>query len=189
MHAITGTKIRELNGFKAVLASLIGAAFTALCAQIVFHIPGNPVPVTMQVFAVICCGMMLGSRYGLLSQIEYVAAGIMGAPVFAGFKAGPVIFADPTFGYLIGFIAAAYIVGRLFETLSIGTFPSACLAGLVGVAIIHIFGACWLSVWLRMTPCEFPGWGAWVLGVAPFLGIDAIKAILAARLTMRKNRD
>ena len=170
------TRIRhdKLTGHKAFLASLVGAAATAVCAQISFHLPDNPVPITMQTFAVLSCGLLLGSRYGALSQLEYLAAGFFGAPVFADFKPASVAFAGPTAGYLVGFVAAAYVVGLFMEMVSQRTFSTACAAGLLGVAVTYIFGAGWLAVQA--------GWGSWVMGIAPFVGVDLVKAVFAATL-------
>jgi len=180
MQVLARVKTRQMSGTQAVMASLIGAAFTAICAQITFNLPGNPVPVTMQVFAVICCGLVLGSRYGALAQIEYLTAGLLGAPVFAGFRGGPASIALPTWGYIVGFIAAAYIVGRIIELFENPSMRSACIAGIAGVGIIHSFGAAWLSIWLQVFSGHFAGWGAWVLGSAPFIGVDTLKVFLAA---------
>ncbi|MCE5197889.1 MAG: biotin transporter BioY [Armatimonadota bacterium] len=179
MHILTQVKTRTLSGRRAVVASLIGAAFTAVCAQVAFYLPGNPVPVTAQVFAVICCGMVLGSKYGALSQIEYLVAGLMGAPIFTGFKAGPIVLAGPTAGYLIGFICAAYVVGRLLESSPRRSFAPAVIGGLMGVGVIYAFGAGWLAVW---GGSAFPGFAAWIFGAAPFIGVDAVKVVLAAML-------
>ncbi len=135
MKALSNVSAIDLTGHKAILTSIIGAVFTAVCAQIAFYLPGNPVPVTLQVFAVICCGLFLSPRIALLSQLEYVAAGSLGAPVFAGFKGGFVSLTGPTGGYLIGFIFAAWIVSQLSRR-SDKTFNACLIAGLIGVATI-----------------------------------------------------
>jgi biotin transport system substrate-specific component len=183
MHVLTRVRSRKLTGYQALIASLIGAALTAVCAKIVFYLPGNPVPVTGQVFAVIFCGMMLGSRVGALSQIEYIAIGLMGAPVFCGTASGPLILAGPTVGYLAGFVAAAYMVGRLMETRERASFRFACAAGIIGVGVIHTLGVGWLAIWPGH---QFAGLAAWVIGAAPFVGVDVVKVVIAARLCAGK---
>ena len=155
---------------------------TAACAQIGFHLPGNPIPVTLQVFAVILCGMMLGGRLGAISQVEYLVAGAAGAPVFAGFKGGLWALAGPTGGYLVGFVAAAFVTGMLAERLTRRSFAGLCVAGLAGVAVIYVFGRAWLAVWLR----DASGLQSWALGVAPFVGIDAVKVAAAAAISKRR---
>ena len=144
---LAGNRARALTGRKAIAASLMGAALTAACSPLAVHLPGNPVPITLQVFAVACCGLMLGSRLAALAQIEYLAAGLLGAPVFAGFKGGPVWLAGPTGGYLVGFVAMAFVVGLISER-SAGTFYARFIAGLVGVSVLYTFGTAWLAVWL-----------------------------------------
>lgn len=182
IRVLEQVRSQELNGRKALIASLAGAAFTAVCAQIAFHLPGNPVPYTMQVFAVLVCGMLLGPRVAALSQIQYVTVGFLGAPVFAGFTGGPAALLGPRGGYLIGFIVAAYLVG-LFLDRSDRSFRTACMAGMLGVGAIYICGASWLAVWLRLFQQNGVAWQSWLLGVAPFVGVDVVKVVLAAQLT------
>lgn len=186
MQTIARIRPRELTGYRAFLASLIGAALTAACAQVAFHLPGNPVPITMQVFAVLCCGLMLGSRLGALAQLQYVVAGCLGAPVFAGFHAGPAAILGPTGGYVIGFIAAAFVVGLVADMATERTRATSCIAGLAGVLVVYVFGAGWLSVWLRVFDSSSVIWSSWVLGVAPFVGIDLVKVVLAAGLCTKR---
>ncbi len=63
--------------------------FTALCAQVSFHLPITPVPVTLQTLAVLLTGAALGSRRGGLAMLVYLAEGAAGLPVFAGGSFGP----------------------------------------------------------------------------------------------------
>jgi biotin transport system substrate-specific component len=175
---------QELRGYKALVASLVGASLTAVSAQIAFYLPGNPVPVTMQVFAVACCGLLLGGRLGAISQLEYLAAGAVGAPVFAGFKGGWAALAGPTGGYLVGFVAGAFVIGLLTEKAHRRTFPTAFAAGMIGSLVILLCGRTWLSVWLG----DFSGWRSWALAVAPFIGIDAVKIAAAAVLLTRQGK-
>ncbi len=170
---------RKFVGWRAFAASLTGAALTAACAQLAFHLPGNPVPLTMQVFAVVLCGMVLGSRLALLAQIEYLTAGALGLPVFAGFKAGWPMLLGPTGGYLIGFAAAAFLIGWVVERSPRANLAIRTMAGLSGVAVIYILGRCWFAFWL-MDPT---GTRSWILGVAPFVGADCVKVLAAAAIT------
>ena len=181
MHVIGRTRLRSLTGWRAAAASLTGAGLTAVCAQIGFHLPGNPIPVTLQVFAVICCGMALGGRLGAISQIEYLLAGAAGAPVFAGFKGG---IGGPTAGYLVGFVVAAYVTGALAERLRVRSFSGLCVAGLAGAAVIYVFGRAWFALWLG----DLSGLRSWAFGVAPFVGVDALKVVAAAAICGRRAR-
>lgn len=148
-----------------------GATLTAICSQIA--IPWIPVPFTLQTFAVLLCGLVLGSRRGMLSQLAYVFCGAAGLPVFQGFAGGFVRLAGPTGGYLIGFVLAAGIVGALAERGWDRRVLSTAAAMAVGTAVILGLGCAWLSFYV--------GWpkSLW-LGVIPFLAGDAIKAAAAA---------
>ena len=163
------------------------AALTACLSQATIRLPFSPVPITLQVLGVILSGMLLGSRLGALAQIQYIAAGLMGAPIFAGAVAGPVVLAGPTAGYLPGFILGAFITGLLAERMHNRQITSLFAVGLAGVAAIYICGAAWLSVWLRVSGLEQLG-AAWLLGILPFIGVDAVKVTLAAMITTSIDR-
>lgn len=179
MYMFAGSKALPLSGQRALVGSLLGAAATAVCTQVTIPLPGHLVPITLQVFAVICCGLLLGSRYGALAQLEYLAAGILGAPVFAFHKAGPAVLVGPTGGYLVGFVGAAFVVGLFIERAGGRTFRTAAMAGLLGVGVIHTFGAAWLAVWSGWV---FHGAMVWAWGSAPFVGVDVVKVLVAARI-------
>lgn len=178
MHVILPDRVAPIGGRRAIAASIAAAAFTALCAQIAVPLPGHPVPITLQVFAVVLCGLVLGSRWGAVAQFQYLAAGLLGAPVFAMGKAGPAALIGPTGGYLIGFVAAAFAVGVVFETLSTRSFSSALAAGAAGVVVVYCCGAAWLAVWLGQSTLS--AWAAWFWGTVPYLGADALKIAAAA---------
>lgn len=181
IDSTAGTCVAGLAGKRALALSLIGAGLTAACAQISFYLPGNPVPVTLQVFAVVLCGMALGSRYGLLSQLTYLAAGAAGLPIFAGFKGGVLTLAGPTGGYLVGFCAAAFLVGWVTEHIR-PSYVTRVLAGLSGVVVVYLFGRLWLDLWMASAdPLT-----SWALGVAPFAAIDVIKVTAAAAVCPRR---
>ena len=161
------------------LLSALGAALTAVGSRIA--IPFWPVPVTLQVFFVLLCGVALGRKWGALAQAEYVAAGLMGLPVFAGGRAGPAALLGPTGGYLVGFIAAAYATGWLAEVL--GNRRGGLLAAtLAGAAMIWCFGWAWLAVWAAAGGEAEPLRAAFGWGVIPFLAVDIAKAMVAAAL-------
>ena len=109
------------NGFAARAAvvswgmALALTASTALCAQVSAPLPFTPVPITMQVFAVLLSGLLLGGRLGFLAQAQYLAAGAVGLPVFALGHAGTGVLFGPTGGYLWSYPLAAFAVGWLAE--------------------------------------------------------------------------
>jgi len=158
-----------------ILLVLSFSAVTALCAQIAFWI--GPVPITGQTFAVLLAGALLGSKRGALSQLTYLAIGAMGAPVFAGWTGGLAHILGPTGGYLIGFVAAAFVVGFLAERGWDRRFWTTALAMLMGSIVLYAFGLSWLAFWLARFA---PGSSVLAVGLYPFIPGDVLKLLLAA---------
>jgi biotin transport system substrate-specific component len=160
-------------GRQAVLV-VGGAAFVGLAAQIAVPLPFTPVPLTLQTFAVLLAGAALGSLRGIMAMSLYAVAGMVGVPWFAEGSSG---FALASFGYILGFIVAAGIVGRIAEHGA--TLSAWRTAGLmiIGNLAIYSIGVTWLKYAIDST---------WVtalqLGVVPFLIGDALKIALAAGL-------
>ena len=114
---------RSLTIAKKIAFALTLACATGLSAQVRIPLPFTPVPITMQTFLVLISGVILGRRWGGLSQIMYVGVGVLGIPWFAGSS----IF-GPTGGYLIGFILAAFFLGHVIDTyLHLRNFTSLLL--------------------------------------------------------------
>ncbi len=136
---------RRRRGWNAMDLSLI-AVFAALMAASV-AIPGINVgalgvPITLQTMVVSLCGLVLGFSRGTAAVSLYVLLGLIGLPIFSGFRAGPAVLASPSAGYIIGFIFGAAVVGAL-ATLAVrsrwrvvGLFGAA----LAGGVVIHAFG-------------------------------------------------
>lgn len=158
------------------IALVIGAAaFVGISAQIIIPLPFTPVPLTMQTFAVLLSAAALGSLRGMAAMAVYAIAGIAGVPWFAEGTSG---FAMPSFGYILGFIVAAFVVGRLAERGNYTRTPLR-MAGLmvIGNVVIYAFGVTWLAAALSVSFGQ-----AMMLGAYPFLIGDAIKIALAAGL-------
>lgn len=151
------------------------SAVTALCAQIAFWI--GPVPITGQTFAVLLAGALLGSKRGALSQLTYLGMGALGAPVFAGWTGGIAQFIGPTGGYLIGFVAAAFVVGFLAERGWDRRIWTTALAMLIGSIVLYAFGLSWLAVWLARFAPES---SVLAVGLYPFIPGDVLKLLLAS---------
>ncbi len=113
------------------------AALTAVGAFI--RIPMPFVPVTMQTMFVSFAGIFLGPVYGALSQLVYVTVGLSGIPVFAQ-GGGPSYVFQPSFGFLIGFVFAAYAMGKIIEVLKEATFKNIFIASAAGQVVIYAFG-------------------------------------------------
>lgn len=153
-----------------------GAVLTAIAAQIA--IPMWPVPITGQTFAVLLVGAVLGASRGALSMIAYFSLGAAGLPVFTGAVSG--ITFGTTFGYLVGFIAAAAVVGWLSQ-LNWHKKVSGVLASFViGNAVIYMFGLPWLAFALSNLGIASDAGAVIAAGLFPFLVGDAIKMALAA---------
>lgn len=151
-----------------------GAAFVGIAAQIAIPLPFTPVPLTLQTFAVLLTGAALGSLRGVLAMTIYAVAGVAGVPWFSEGSSG---FGGASFGYILGFIAAAFIVGRLAERGGSSTVLRTTGLMIVGNVVIYAAGVTWLKFSLDAT------WGtALALGLTPFLVGDAIKIALAAGL-------
>ena len=124
----------------------------------------------------ILIGALLGKKRGLAAVGLYLVEGAVGCPGFAGGKAGIGVFLGPTGGYLLGFAAAAYLVGALIERGWDRTLPSSGLALALGHAVIYAFGLLWLGALVGYQQ-------ALPLGLTPFLIGDTLK-ILAASLLL-----
>jgi biotin transport system substrate-specific component len=153
-----------------VYASLF-AALTAVGAFLA--IPIGPVPVVLQNFFIFLTGLLLGPRWALASVGVYLTAGGLGLPVFAGGTGGIGRFVGPTGGYLIGYLPAVWVIGRIAETGRYHPFWN--LIGLIcGALIVYISGVPWLKVLTGMS---------WVktlsVGMLPFLIGDALKIAAA----------
>lgn len=163
-----------------------GAAFIGLSAQIAFYLPWNPaVPVTLQTFAVILAAGALGSVRGVASTALYLALAFVGVPWLTadaegGHATGSAVLSLASFGYLVGFIVAAFVVGRIAEHGATRTFWRSVGLMLLGSVIIYGIGATWLKFKLGIP--WFGADSAWAYGVKDFIVGDAIKLLAAAGL-------
>lgn len=165
----------------AVLVTL-GVLLTAVSAQVEIPLGFTPVPLTLQTFSVLLVGAVLGANRGALSMGAYWLCGIVGLPFYSGGGSGWETATGATMGYLLGFIVAAWAVGRLAERKQDRNFATSLPAMLLGSAIIFTFGASWLSIHLGI-PVATGDKNAVSLGVAPFLVGDALKTVVAAACT------
>ena len=155
-----------------VYASLF-AALISVGAYL--SIPIGPVPIVLQNMFVYLAGLLLGSRWGLASVGVYLLAGACGLPVFAGGLGGIGRIVGPTGGYLIGFVAMAFIVGWLTERGWDRKVWTSILAMLTGSIAMYIFGLLWLMQYV-------PEGTALQIGLYPFIVGDIVKIVVAALL-------
>ena len=151
---------------------ICGSLILGLSAQVKVYLPISPVPITGQTFAVLMLAALLGSRRGVLAMIAYLAEGAMGLPVFAN-GVGLATLIGPTGGYLVGFIPAAYIVGRLAEMGWDRRVITTIAAMLAGQIVLYTFGVCWLAIMTNIRT-------ALTVGLYPFIVGDILKVVLAA---------
>jgi len=156
---------------KRMVYAALMAALTAAGAYIA--IPLGPVPIVLQNLFIMLAGLLLGGRWGLISVAVYLLAGAVGLPVFAGGTGGVGKFVGPTGGYLLGFGAAAYLIGIISES-GRGRVTIDVLAMVAGTLIIYAFGVSWLKV---VTGISFSK--ALTVGMLPFLIGDALKIAAA----------
>ncbi|HKB06748.1 MAG TPA: biotin transporter BioY [Candidatus Polarisedimenticolia bacterium] len=149
------------------------AVLTWIGARISVPLPGTPVPATVQTLAVLLAGAFLGRRAGFASQALYILIGAAGLPVFALPGAGPTYLLGPTGGYLLGFVAAAWVVGSLLERGGRRGVPRVAAAFFLGAATIHLCGLGWLSVVLGDPAAALRA------GVFPFVLFDLAKVVIA----------
>ena len=160
-----------------------GALFIALTANFAVPVPGSPVPLTGQTFSVLLVGGALGMRRGILATLLYLVIGFF-LPVYAEQASGVshiasvdggTVVLGPTGGYLLGFVVAAAVVGRLAELGWDRNLLGAVGAMAIGNVIIYVFGLPWLMAATGMNVAD-----AVKAGLTPFLITDLIKLALAA---------
>jgi biotin transport system substrate-specific component len=146
-----------------------GAALTGVLAQIAIPLPFTPVPLTMQTFGVLLVCASLGSVRGLVSMGLYAVMGVVGVPWFAEGGSG---FGGASFGYVLGFLLAAVVVGRLAERGSTQSPVHTAGVMVLGNLAIYAVGVPWL-----MATAHLGLTTALALGVVPFLVGDVIKIV------------
>jgi biotin transport system substrate-specific component len=154
-----------------------GALFIYLTARIAIPVPGSPVPITGQTFGVLVVGGALGFRRGLIGVSLYVLLGVVGLPFFAEGSGGTSVILGARGGYLIGFILAGALVGRLAELGWDRRLGGALAMMLMGSVVIYAIGLPWLMVVTGYSLNE-----TIAKGLTPFLIGDALKLVLAAVL-------
>jgi biotin transport system substrate-specific component len=164
-----GTRLRH------VALIVLGALLIYLCARVSIPVPGSPVPITGQTFGVLLVGGALGFRRGVASIALYVLIGLVGLPFFAEGKGGIAVIIGASGGYLVGFIVAGAVVGRLAELGWDRRIVGALGAMVIGNIVIYLVGVPWLMAVLHLDVAD-----GIRQGLTPFLVGDALKLVLAA---------
>jgi len=153
---------------------ILGSLFVAALAQVEIPLPFTPVPITGQTFGVLLVGAALGSKRGAASLTLYLAEGALGLPFFAGGAHGLSVLTGATAGYLLGFVGAAYVIGRLAEIGYERSVRTSFIPFLIGTVIIYVCGVTWLAVVMGSFS------KAVTFGLIPFLIGDIIKLFAAS---------
>ena len=167
--------LKEISLLKNLMLAFFATILLAVSAKI--KIPFYPVPMTMQTFVVLLLGISLGPKVGTMSVILYLAEGILGIPVFSNSPekgSGIIYFTGPTMGYLIGFIFASFLAGKInYKSNILIIFLKLILV----VSVIYILGMAWLGFLL--------GWDKPIfdIGAKPFLLAEVTKILLLAVIT------
>lgn len=164
------------NIFTDVLMIGLSILFMGVMANI--RIPLWPVPITMQTFGIFLLAFFFGAQKGVISILAYLLAGLAGFGVFAGYSSGYAPFIGPTGGYLIGFIAMIFVVGKLVEKGYGRTKKSVLVCMLLGEAILYVFGLTGLYFALG----NISLWQTLKYGLFPFIIGDSLKIALAIPL-------
>lgn len=181
-----GESIMKLNTKEIILVGLF-AALTAAGAFI--QVPLGTVPITLQFLFTGLSGVILGGKLGALSQLVYVAIGLFGIPVFAGGAGGIGSIVKPSFGYLIGFIIGAYVIGKLAEGKGRVGFVRLFMASMAGIIVIYAVGVPYLYLIIKnVIGKDISITTALKTGFLVFLPGDLLKCGIVAWLGVRCQR-
>lgn len=156
------------------------AALTAVLSQ--FAVPVGPVPINLATLSVFLAGGILGAAGGLVSQTVYILLGAAGLPVFAEFSGGIGVIAGPTGGYIIGYAAAAWVIGMMVGRFGRGPV-SLAVSMAAGSAVCYFLGTAWFMIVTKRAL-----WESLTLCVFPFLIGDALKIAVAAAASAQLGR-
>lgn len=166
---------KQKNYIKRMVFAALFAALTAAVSPVKIPLGFTPVPITLQTLMVLLAGALLGANLGALSQFLYVLVGALGLPIFAGGGSGFGALFGPSGGYLFGFIAAAYIVGKIVERTKRPSYLQLIIAMLIGSLVTYVFGVVGGLIVTNLPLAQILiGW------VLPFIIGDIIKLLVAS---------
>ena len=173
----------ELATLHKIALAVGFACLTGLAAQLRVYLPWTPVPISGQTFAVLLGAVLLGRGWGGISQVFYVGMGAAGVPWFAGWAGGVAVLAGPTGGYLIGFVAAAFLVGHVVDRHARARRLPGMLSLMLFAIIVVIYGLGLLHLYIWVSLVQNGPVGLWPLlqmGALPFAIGDLAKVLVAA---------
>ena len=176
LNGVIKIKTKEKEFLKSIFLVLSGVIFLSIMSQLIIPLYFTPVPISLGSFGVMLIALLYGRKLGTATVLSYVAAGSLGAPIFAGFKAGSLF--SPTGGYILGYIAAALILGFLFDKGIAKSYVKTFFSLLLVSVIIFILGALVLMLFVPIK-------NVFMAGVLPFIPGDMLKAVAATLLFPR----
>ena len=172
-------KLKENNKVLDMVLISMFAVLISICSWITIPMA---VPFTMQTFAIFCALGVLGGKRGTLSLVIYLLLGMVGLPVFSGFKSGVAVLFGPTGGYLIGFLFTALSFWIITKVFGSKKFVLA-VAMAIGALLYYVFGTAWFVVVYSNTNGAVGILQALSMCVFPFIIPDAVKIALAITVT------
>lgn len=169
----------QKNGILDLVFISVFAAI--ICVSSFVTIPST-VPFTMQLFGVYCALACLGGRRGTLSIVVYILLGLIGLPVFSGFKGGAAVLFGTTGGYIIGFIAAGLIYWLITHFFG-EKLPVQVIAMLISLAVCYAFGTIWFVLLYSKNIEKIGIMSALSMCVFPFIVPDVLKIALAVAVS------
>ncbi len=184
----TFVSINTNSLIKKMLGAILFAGITALSAQARIYLPFTPVPITLQTFAVLLSGLMLGSLWGMGAQILYLFAGTFIFSLFSVNNPGIMAIFGPTGGYLFGFVMAAFLAGKL-KNMRLSYVRTIVLLALINFSCIYIPGVIQLGIFTNMLNSIPKLFTLLQMAFFPFIAGDIIKIIIASSViwTIKKS--
>jgi len=189
IHAVKNQKKKTYN----LVLEAICAALITICSWISLQV--MDIPFTLQTFGVLLVLLSVGGRRGTISVLVYLLLGLVGVPVFSGFKSGPAALSGPTGGFIAGFLMEAliyWLIDSLFlkklKTTKVRHLVICAIEGVICELVLYIFGVAWFII--MYTQSTGPITVSVVLAkcVIPFLIPDAVKLIAACVASLRTSR-
>ncbi len=150
-------------------------------------LPIGPVDISLQTFFLLLATYFIKEKASL-SALTYILIGLMGLPVFAGFKSGFGIVLSPSFGFLIGMVLVPLFAGPRIRSLKNKTFKNILLIFIISSLLLYLVGLPYMTIILRIyMGLDISAYDLLLKGMIVFLPGDLLKAISAAWIVSRKN--
>jgi len=163
----------------------LAALFTALMiAGAYISLPTPVVPITFQPFFSVLAGAVLGPKLASMAMGAYIAIGLAGVPVFAGFTGGIGKVLTPTFGFILGFMAAAALSGAIAAKPDAG-YARVASASAAGMAAIYAVGVPYMYIALTLVSGKDVTLAATAAAMLPFFAKDLVLSLAASGIAVR----